>query len=213
MKSIDKIEDIKRLNNQELLSLLFPSKIRRSDLKKLTRSFETFRELFFADADRIKTIEKVDHRSIRTLSCMREIIERVASEKLTERPIIKSLDAVVGYCKTTMSTLSVECLKVLFLNGQNMLISELYEEYGCVSSVAIYVRSIIKKALNLEASAIILVHNHPSGSPKPSVSDMTLTKQLVNATKELDIKLLDHIIIGGNEYFSMKEHKMIRSFV
>jgi DNA repair protein RadC len=108
-----------------------------------------------------------------------------------------------------MSTLSVECLKVLFLNGQNMLISESIEAHGCVNNVAIYVRNIIKKALNLEASAIILVHNHPSRSAKPSVSDMTLTKQLVNATKELDIKLLDHIIIGGNDHFSMREHKMI----
>jgi DNA repair protein RadC len=209
MKNIDKIEDIKRLSNRELLSLLFSRKIMRSDLKKLTRMFETFRELFFADTNRMQAIEKVDHRSIRTLLCMREIIERVASEKLVERPIIKSFDAVVEYCKTTMSTLSVECLKVLFLNGQNMLISELYEEYGCVSGVVIYFRSIIKKALNLEASAIILVHNHPSRSAKPSVSDVVLTKQLVNATKELDIKLLDHIIIGGDEYFSMREQKMI----
>jgi DNA repair protein RadC len=209
MKSIDKIKDIKRLSNQELLSLLFPNKIRRSDLKKLIRSFETFRELFFADTDRIQAIEKVDHRSIRTLSCMREIIERVASEKLAERQIIKSFDTVVEYCKTTMSTLSVESMKVLFLNGQNMLISELYEEYGSVSGVAIYVRDIVKKALNLEASAIILVHNHPSRSAKPSVSDVAMTKQLVNATKGLDIQLLDHIIIGGDDHFSMKKHKLI----
>ena len=131
------------------------------------------------------------------------------SEKLAERPIIKSLDAAVEYCKTTMSTLSVECLRVLFLNKQNMLISELYEEYGCANNVAIYIRNIIKKALNLEASAIILVHNHPSRSAKPSVSDVALTKQLVKATKELDIKLLDHIIIGGDNHFSMKKHKLI----
>jgi DNA repair protein RadC len=208
MKNIDKIENIKRLSNQELLSLLASCKIKRSDLKKLTRMFETFRELFFADTDRIQAIEKVDCRSIRTLSCMREIMERVASEKLTERPIIKSLDAVVEYCKTTMSTLSVECLKALFLNGQNMLISESLEAHGCVNNVAIYVRNIIKKALNLEASAIILVHNHPSRSAKPSVADVTLTKQLVNATKELDIRLLDHIIIAGDNYLSMRKHKL-----
>jgi DNA repair protein RadC len=71
------------------------------------------------------------------------------------------------------------------------------------------VRNIVKKALNLEASAIILVHNHPSRSPKPSVADTMLTKQLVSATKELDIKLLDHIIIGGDDHFSMREHGMI----
>jgi DNA repair protein RadC len=106
---------------------------------------------------------------------MRTFIEREASERLTEQPIIKSFNAVVEYCKTTMSVLSVECLRVLFLNGQNMLISELYEEYGCVSGVVIYVRD-IEKALNLEASAIILVHNHPSRSAKPSVSDIALTK-------------------------------------
>jgi DNA repair protein RadC len=136
-------------------------------------------------------------------------MERVASEKLTERPIIKSLDAVVEYCKTTMSTLSVECLRVLFLNKQNILISELYEEYGCANNVAIYIRNIIKKALNLEASAIILVHNHPSRSQTPSFQDISSTKQLAAAAKAVDIHLLDHIIIAGNNYFSMKKHKLI----
>jgi DNA repair protein RadC len=209
MKNIDKIENIKRLSNQELLNLLFSDKIKRSDLKKLTRTFETFRELLFADTDRIQAIEKIDPRSIRTLSCIREIIERIASEKLMERPIIKSFDTVVEYCKTTLSTLSLERLRVLFLNGQNMLISESLEAQGCVNKIAIYVHNIVKKALNLEASAIILVHNHPSRSAKPSVSDVALTKQLVKAVKELDIKLLDHIIIGGKSHFSMQEHGMI----
>ena len=209
MKDIDKIEDIKRLNNQELLNLLFSYKVMRSDLKKLTGSFETFRELFFADADRIKTIEKIDLRSIRTLLCMREIMERVASEKLTERPIIKSLDAVLEYCKTIMSTLSREQFRILFLSGANMLLFEDVKDHGCVNGIAIYARNIVKKALNLEASAIILVHNHPSRSQTPSFQDISSTKQLAAAAKAVDIHLLDHIIIAGNNYFSMKKHKLI----
>jgi DNA repair protein RadC len=209
MKSIDKIEDIKCLNNQKLLSLLFSNKIRDSDLRKLTKSFATFRELFFADADQIQAIEEIDCQSIRALTCIREIMERIAREKLTRSPLIKSLGNVLDYCKITMSTLSTEQFRILFLNGGNMLLFDDVEGHGCVSGIAIYVRNIVKKALNLEASAIILVHNHPSRSPKPSVADTMLTKRLVNATKELDIKLLDHIIIGGDDHFSMREQGMV----
>jgi DNA repair protein RadC len=209
MKNIDKIEGIKHLNNQELLSILFANKIKRSDLRKLTKSLETLREVFFADVDRIKAIVKVDNKSIRTLTCIREIIERIAREKLTHSPLIKSLDNVLEYCKITMSALSTEQFRILFLNGANMLLFEDIEDHGCVNSIAIYVRNIVKKALNLEASAIILVHNHPSRSPRPSVADIMLTKRLLSATKELDIKLLDHIIIGGNDHFSMRENRMM----
>jgi DNA repair protein RadC len=209
MENIDKIEDIERLNNQELLNLLFSDKIRSSDLKKLVKSFATLRELFFADADRIQAIEKVDRQSIRTLTCMRELIERVTREKLADRILIKSPDDVLDYCKITMSALSREQLRILFLNNRNTLLLEDIEDHGCVNGIAIYVRNIVKKALNLEASAIIVVHNHPSRSPKPSAADIMLTKQLANATKELDIKLMDHIIIGGDDHFSMQEHGMI----
>jgi DNA repair protein RadC len=90
-----------------------------------------------------------------------------------------------------------------------MLLFEDIEDHGSVNGIAIYKRATSSKALNLEASAIILVHNHPSRSPEPSVADITLTKQLANATKELNIKLLDHIIIGGDDHFSMQEHGMM----
>jgi DNA repair protein RadC len=109
-----------------------------------------------------------------------------------------------------MSTLSREQFRILFLNSANMLLFEDVKDHGCVNGIAIYVRDIIKKALNLEASAIILVHNHPSRSSKPSATDIALTKRLSDATKELDIKVLDHIIIGGNDCFSMREHGTIR---
>jgi DNA repair protein RadC len=176
MKNINRIEDIKRLNNQELLSLLFANKIKNSELKKLTKSFTTLQELFFADAERIQAIEKVNLQSIRTLTCMREIIDRVTREKLARRIQIKSLNNVLDYCKITMSALSREQLRILFLNSANMLLFEDIEDHGCVNGIAIYARNIIKKALNLEASAIILVHNHKSRSPKPSVANITLTK-------------------------------------
>ncbi|MDR0753168.1 MAG: DNA repair protein RadC [Holosporaceae bacterium] len=209
MKNIDKIEYIKCLNNQELLNLLFSNKIRSSDLRKLTKSFTTLRELFFADSDRIKAVEKVDHRGISALTCLREILERASREKLTRRISIKSLGNVLDYCKITMSALSREQLRILFLNSANMLLFEDVEDHGCVNGIAIYARNLIKRALNLEASAIILVHNHPSRSTNPSIADIALTRRLAHAAKELDIKLLDHIIIGGNNHFSMLEHGMM----
>jgi DNA repair protein RadC len=142
MENADKIKEIKRLNNQELLSLLFSNKIRGSDLRKLTTSFATLRELLFADSERMKAIEKVDPRSIGVLKCLREIVERVACEKLAPRISIKSLGNVLDYCKIAMSTLSREQFRILFLNSANMLLFEDVEDHGCVNGIAIYVRNI-----------------------------------------------------------------------
>jgi DNA repair protein RadC len=201
--------NIKCLSNQELLQTLLSNKAKASDLKKLAKSFETFKELFFADADRLKAIDGIDEKTVRLLLCAREIIERSAQEKLKDHPAIKSLRGVLDYCGTTMSALSTEQLRVLFLNGQNMLLFDSVEDYGSVNTIAIYNRNIIKKALILKATAVILVHNHPSRSIRPSRNDVSSTKALASTAKQLDIHILDHIIIGGNDHFSMKERGMI----
>jgi DNA repair protein RadC len=205
MRNIDKIKDVKKLDNHGLLSFIFSCQIETEILEKLKKPFQTFRELFFALPERLKHIEKIDDKTIALLQCIREIIERSAREKLKELSIIKSPDDVLEYCKTTMSTLATEQVRILFLNNNNMLMFDAVEDYGCVNSVAIYVRNIVKQALNLEATAIIIIHNHPGRKSNPSIDDFSSTKQLAEATKKVDVQLLDHIIISGDNYFSMRE--------
>jgi DNA repair protein RadC len=90
-----------------------------------------------------------------------------------------------------------------------MLLFDWVEDYGCVNGVAVYVRNILKQALNLEATAIIMIHNHPGRKPKPSAEDIASTKRVAEAAEKVDVQLLDHIIIAGDDYFSMREHRKI----
>ena len=201
--------DIKCFNDHELLELLLSHNAKPSDLQKLKKSFGTLKELLFADSDRIEIVNGIDSATARLLQCIKEIVERVMREKLKGHPVLKSLRNVIEYCKATMSALSTEQLRVMFLNSENMLLFDSVESYGSVNEIAIYNRNIIKKALILEATGIILVHNHPSTSIKPSVRDISVTQKLACATEKVDIRLLDHIIIGGNKHFSMKKHGLI----
>jgi len=203
------MDNIKYMKNQELLRFLLSCDANPSDLQKLEQSFGTFRELFFTDVDRVEIIEGIESKTAVFLRCMREVIERAMREKLKSKPILKSLRCVLEYCKMTMSAISREQLRVMFLNNNGMLLLDSVESYGTVNEVAIYHRNIIKKALILEATAIILMHNHPSTLIKPSCKDISSTKKLASIAEKLDIQLLDHIIIGGDNHFSMKKHKLI----
>ena len=121
-----------------------------------------------------------------------------------ERPVLDSWSAVLDYCRAAMAFQSIEQFRVLFLDKRNRIIADEVQQEGTVDHTPVYVREIIKRALELSATAIILVHNHPSGDPTPSRADIEMTKQIVESAKNLGITIHDHIIVGTDGHASFR---------
>lgn len=129
---------------------------------------------------------------------------RLARARVMQRPVISSWDAVLDYCHTTMAHRETEQFRVLYLDRKNILIADEEQARGTVDHVPVYPREVVKRALELNASALILVHNHPSGDPTPSDADITMTNQIRDAAEALDIQLHDHLIIGKSTELSFR---------
>lgn len=129
---------------------------------------------------------------------------KLAHVDVVDRPVLSSFDAVIKYCQARMAFSMEEELRILFLNRKNMLIMEEKQQRGSVDHVPLYPRKVAKRALDVGASSIVMAHNHPSGDPTPSSSDISMTRQVVDALKLFEITVHDHIIIGVGSHFSMR---------
>lgn len=129
---------------------------------------------------------------------------RLLKGEFRDKPLLSSWDALLDWLRADMGPIDVERVRVLYLNSRNMLIRDELASEGSIDQSVIYVREVIKRALELGASAVILVHNHPSGSPEPSRQDIVITKDVAEAAAKLGIALQDHIIIGGADYRSFR---------
>ena len=143
-------------------------------------------------------------RSIHHLKLVQAAAQRFARDPVRERPLLASWSAVIDYCKAAMAYETVEQFRVLFLDKKNMLIADEVQQTGTIDHTPVYPREVVKRALELSAAAIILVHNHPSGDPTPSTADIQMTKQVVDIAKPLGIAVHDHIIIGKRGHASLK---------
>jgi len=131
--------------------------------------------------------------------------EAVASRaKVMERPVISSWDALLDYCHTVMAHRDTEQFRILFLDTKNVLIADEAQSKGTIDHVPVYPREVVKRALELNAASLLLVHNHPSGDPTPSQADITITKQIEDAAKTMGISLHDHLIIGKSAELSFR---------
>jgi DNA repair protein RadC len=126
-----------------------------------------------------------------------------------DRPILSSWNAVLDYCRASMALETREQFRVLFLDRKNRVIRDEVQQTGTVDHTPVYVREVVKRALELSSTALILVHNHPSGDPTPSRADIDMTRQIMSAAKPLNISLHDHIIIGRNGHCSLKGEGLI----
>lgn len=126
-----------------------------------------------------------------------------------EREVLGSWDKVINYCTAAMAFETREQFRILFLDKKNKLIADEVQQTGTVDHTPVYPREVVKRALELSATAIILVHNHPSGDPTPSRADIDMTKQLVNAAKALNITVHDHVIIGKHGHASLRSLRLI----
>lgn len=197
------------LPDYELLELLLCSAIPRRDVKPLAKSliaeFGTIGGVLAAD---ILALQQIDGIKLGTASFLKAVHAagiRLAREEIQEKPVLSSMKELINYCRAAMGRATKEQFRILFLDQRNRLIRDEVQQQGTVNHTPVYPREVVKRALELGATALILVHNHPSGDATPSKADVTMTKEIVTAAKALGITIHDHIIIAKSDYNSFRE--------
>ena len=192
----------------ELLELVLFRSIPRRDVKPLARAlieaFGDFNRVLSAAPERLTEIKGVGEAVITDLKIVEAAAHRLARAKVMKKHVISSWDAVLDYCHTTMAHRETEQFRVLYLDRKNILIADEEQAKGTVDHVPVYPREVVKRALELNASAMILVHNHPSGDPTPSDADIEMTAQIKSACDALGLTLHDHLIIGKSRELSFR---------
>ena len=198
----------KALPDYEMLELLLFNAIPRRDTKPLAKEliarFGTFAEVVSAPETRLREIKGVSERVITELKLVRAAALRLMQGQIMERKVLSSWDQVVAYCRAAMAYETREQFRILFLDKKNNLIADEMQQQGTVDHTPVYVREVVKRALELSATAIVLVHNHPSGDPTPSRADIDMTKMIIDAAKPLGVVVHDHIIVGRDRVASFK---------
>ena len=187
-----------------LLGLAIPRRDTKPLAKKLIHDFGGFGRLLAADAEAIVRIGEVSEGAAAAIKIAHAAALRLVREEVTERPVLGSWQALLDYLHADMAHEAIERVRVLFLNSKNVLIRDEPMWEGSVDESAVYIREIMRRALDCHATAIIIVHNHPSGDPSPSQQDIRLTRDLAEAGRHLKITLHDHIIIGANGHSSLR---------
>jgi DNA repair protein RadC len=192
----------------ELLELILFRAIPRQDVKPLARTLlDTFGDLnrvISAPAARLLTVSGVGDAVVMELKLIETAAQRMARSRVMNRPVLSSWDALLDYCHTAMAHRETEQFRILFLDRKNVLIADEDQAHGTVDHVPVYPREVVKRALELNASALILVHNHPSGDPTPSEADIAMTLQIAEACQVLGLTLHDHLVIGKNREASFR---------
>ncbi len=184
----------------ELLELILFRAIARQDVKPLARRlidhFGDFNGVLSASQTALGKVDGVGEAIITELKIVEAAAHRLSRAKVMQRHVVSSWDALLDYCHATMAHRSTEQFRILFLDTKNVLIADEEQAKGTVDHVPVYPREVVKRALELNAASLILVHNHPSGDPTPSDADIAMTQQIVAAAKALSITVHDHLIIG-----------------
>jgi DNA repair protein RadC len=192
----------------ELLELVLFRAIPRRDTKELAKRllarFGTFAEVINAPEPRLREVKDVGDAVITELKLVRAAALRLMQGEISRKPVLSSWASVTEYCRAAMAFEEREQFRILFLDKKNKLIADEIQQEGTVDHTPVYIREIVKRALELASSAVILVHNHPSGDPTPSRADIEMTRQIVNAAKPLGITVHDHIIVGRDGHASFK---------
>lgn len=192
----------------ELLELVLFRAVPRQDMKPLARRlldrFGDFNRVLSADPARLADVDGVGPAIIVELKIVAAAAQRLARSRVIQRPVLTSWDALVDYCHTAMAHGEVEQFRVLYLDRKNVLIADEEQAKGTVDHVPVYPREIVRRALDLNASALILVHNHPSGDPTPSDPDIQMTRCIMQAAETMGIVVHDHLIIGKDRELSFR---------
>jgi DNA repair protein RadC len=197
------------LPDYELMEVLLFAGNPRGDVKPLAKDlierFGGFAEALSADPDDLLQVPGLGVAGTAALKSVREAALRLIKAELRDRPVIGSWDRLIDYCRAHIAYGKVEEFHLLFLDRKNALIAHEQQQRGTIDHTPVYTREVVKRALELGASALILVHNHPSGDPTPSKADIAVTKDIVNAGKPLGVTVHDHVIIGRGRHTSLRD--------
>jgi DNA repair protein RadC len=196
------------LADYELLELLLFPALPRSDVKPLAKTlidrFGGFAGVINADIAALQEIPGLGITSAIALKAVQAAIQRVLKAEVIDRPILSSWQGVLDYCHVAMAHARIEEFRLLFLDRRNALIADEVQQRGTVDHTPVYPREVVKRALDLGASAIILVHNHPSGDPTPSKADIEMTREVAKVARLMGIEVHDHLIIGRGKQTSLR---------
>ena len=201
------------LPDYEMLELVLFRAIPRQDVKplahKLLETFGDFNRVLAAPPARLAQVKGVGEAVICELKIVEAAAQRLARSRVMQRHVVSSWDVLLDYCHTTMAHRDTEQFRVLYLDRKNVLIADEEQARGTVDHVPVYPREVVKRALELNASALILVHNHPSGDPTPSPEDIAMTGQVEAAAQALGLALHDHLIIGKSAELSFRAEGLL----
>jgi DNA repair protein RadC len=196
------------LPDYEMLELVLFLAKPRAEVKPLAKAlitrFGSFADVISADAKELVAVKGVGENTAVALKTIRAAAIRLAREQVMNQPVITSWQKLLDYCRASLAFAKTEEFRVLFLDRKNVLIADEMQQTGTVDHTPVYPREVVKRALDLGASAIIMVHNHPSGDPTPSKGDIEMTKEVREACEKLGISLHDHLIIGKSGHASFK---------
>lgn len=200
------------LAEYELLELILFRAIPRRDVKPLAKQlikhFGSLADVISAEPDRLREI--VEGESVvRELKIIQAAALHMAQSAVLNKPLLSSWNAMLEYCHAAMAYEKIEAFRILFLDHKNVLIADEVQQQGSVDHTPVYPREVMKRAMNLSASAIILVHNHPSGDPTPSRADIEMTKQIIEAGRPLNVAVHDHVVIGRGKTVSFRQLGLI----
>ncbi|PST20365.1 hypothetical protein C7U61_08880 [Rhizobium sp. JAB6] len=201
------------LADYEILELLLFRLIPRRDTKPIAKAllarFGTLGGVFGAPVGLLTEISGVGDAVALDLKLVASVAQRMLKSELTGKPVLSSWKALIDYCHAAMAHEAREQFRLLFLDKRNALIADEVQGFGTIDHTPVYPREVVKRALELSASAVILVHNHPSGDPTPSRADIDMTKTIIDTAKPLGITVHDHVIIGKNGHVSFRALRLI----
>ena len=201
------------LADYELLELVLFRAIPQRDVKPLAKSLlaklGSFAEVISAPPERLREVKGLSDAAIAELKIVQAAAGRLVRGEVGRRQVLSSWSSVLDYCRAAMAFADKEQFRILFLDKRNQLIADEVQQVGTVDHTPVYPREVVKRALELSATAVILVHNHPSGDPTPSRADIQMTQAIVEVAKPLGIAVHDHLIVGKDGHASLKGLKLI----
>jgi DNA repair protein RadC len=201
------------ISDYEMLELILFRAIPQRDVKPLAKellaTFGSFSEVIAAPLERLKEIDGLGEAAITELKIVQAAANRLVRGEVKQRQVLSSWSNVLDYCRAAMAFESKEHFRILFLDKGNHLIADEQHQTGTVDHTPVYPREVVKRALELSATAVILVHNHPSGDPTPSRADIDMTRAIVEVARPLGIAVHDHLIVGKDGHASLKALKLM----
>jgi len=204
------------LADYEIIELLLTLARPRIDCKPIAKAllkqFGTLPALMAANPDTLRSVDGVGDSTVVALKLVQAAAQRMLKREVLDKPVLDSWNKVLDYCHSVMAHQREEQLRLFFLDGRNSLVADEMQSKGTVNHTPLYVREVVKRALELGASALIMAHNHPTGDPSPSRDDIALTREVRNALKAVGVSLHDHVIIGRKGHVSLRSMNVIEGW-